>query len=184
MFHNFSFDLMQPSKAKNVCIFTMMNLSSMSWTAPLLAMSVRCVLEEQKRCKPLPEPAHLVGQVITQIECCRVRSCNKEVWISVHVTSGFEQVCTRLPIRLRVKSAAVAPFRSTGARRAVIFAQRIITAQWASSCIFKKEKLAYVQWQLMLSSPEPGCKPHPVSQRCILSLGQLGPQLLHGDFLP
>lgn len=150
MFHNFSFDLMQPSKAKNVCIFTMMKLSSMSWTAPLLAMSVRCVLEEQKRCKPLPEPARLVGQVITQIECCRVGSCNKEAWISVHVTSGFEQVCTRLPIRLCVKSAAVAPFRSTGARRAVIFAQRIITARWASSCIFKKEKLANVQWQLML----------------------------------
>lgn len=122
-------------------------MCSVSWTAPPGATSVRCVLEEQKLCKPLPETAHHVGQVIMQTKGCRARSCN--IWVeyewkqlSIQVTSGFEQVCTRPPIRLCVRSAAVASFRSTGARRAVIFAQRTITARWAlCRTVFNKRHL-------------------------------------------
>ncbi len=42
----------------------------------------------------------------------------------------FEQACTSPPIRPCVKSAAVAPSRSAGARKAAMYAQRITTALW------------------------------------------------------
>lgn len=110
------------------------------------------------------------------------KNCFPSQWCVI-----FEQVCTRPPIRICVKSAAVVIFRSTGARKAVISAQRITTALWVHhtlsdeihACAFKR----YLATEHVFLS-ESWREPHSVSEWCLLSRGQLGSGLLHGDFLP
>lgn len=107
----------------------------------------------------------------------------REVWISVQVTSGFEQVCTRPPIRLCVKSAAVASSRSTGARKAVMYAQRITTALWAlCHTLSNKRKLScacykkcLVWWQRMLFPQSPDVNPIQCPSDAFCPAGSLAP---------
>lgn len=164
-------------------------LASFSPTALLDVLSARCVPEEQKLCKQLLKTAHRVGQVsrrflITIIVVQHLASMTA-------MASGSEQVCTSPPVRLCVKSAAAVSSRSTGDRKTATCARKIITALWELCLTREKESVCYKKKGFHMfcnkdccPPPESRCKSHSVSQWCILSRRQSGPQLLHGDFLP
>lgn len=167
---------------------------SLFLTARLAACSARRVLEEKKLYKQLLKSAHRVGQVFHIIQV-HVHLWAFFPWwgriVNCAEPYGLEQACTRLPIRLCVKSAAAASSRSTGARKAVTSAQRITTALWVLRpldytgihvCAPERYSVCVVTENPV--SSEPWCESHPVSKWCFLSRGQLGSRLLYGNFLP
>lgn len=145
---------------KDVCTFTRMNLSSMSWTAPLLALSARCVPGEQKRFKLLPETARLVGQVIAQIDCCAARSCKIKP-----CDIGFGTGMHKAPHQTMCQICSSGFFQiNWGQESCNICPENHYCPVSIVSYLTKKNKLANVQWKWMLISTRarmwtPSCVP-------------------------
>lgn len=113
---------------------------------------------------------------------------SKQGCVNIHSgdDSCFKQACTSPPIILCVKSAAVATSRSTGVKKTVIYAQRITTALWVlhlPDSVWNEAVWKGLVTECVVPS-ESRREPHSVSKWCVLSRGQFGSRLLHGDFLP